>query len=444
MSAHIFIDADNVKPEIGFKAIEKFSNEYLVEQVDIIGNEATLSSRYLEASDRYSIKNCFFGTNSADTWLCTEIAKTIFEKPEIDTIIIVSSDRDFLAAIKLVTDQNRKVIFVSDGNGHKNLKALFYDLRINPDLVELVDFKTDFATPQPEKKKVNVEPVEIPFPTDHTEKIKAACRKKLPNHLKAFYYKNESEFTALTLKIYGREVEVPFFDGINFSTFTNILVALKIIPNGKAIFQVLDDNMLELIDNKVYIRDKISPEIFEAIETEKKIEPEKSYFEDVINYFTAHAAESKDIFVKCGEKIYEVPFINGISLNMFARLLKGYAIAEDLNLVKKIVADSFLDLRDNRIYFHSEDEISDDLQAYMEIMPPESLNYFKRRERDLKFVTIANNGEVHRVPFVEGIKLSTFVYMLRHLKIFSKNSNSLRILNVNGFIVKDDSVFKKQ
>ena len=103
-----------------------------------------------------------------------------------------------------------------------------------------------------------------------------------------------------------------------------------------------------------------------------------------------------------------------------------------------------LDLRDNRIYFHSEDEISDDLQAYMEIMPPESLNYFKRRERDLKFVTIANNGEVHRVPFVEGIKLSTFVYMLRHLKIFSKNSNSLRILNVNGFIVKDDSVFKKQ
>ena len=139
MSAQIFIDADNVKPEIGFKAIEKFSKKYVIAGVDIIGNETTLSSKYIEASDRYNIKNCFYGKNSADTWLCTEIAKTIFENPAVDVIIIVSSDRDFLAAIKLVTDQKKKVILVSEGSGHKNLKALFYDLRINPDFVELVD-----------------------------------------------------------------------------------------------------------------------------------------------------------------------------------------------------------------------------------------------------------------------------------------------------------------
>ena len=83
MNAHIFIDADNIKPEIGFKAIKKFSVDYSIAQVEIIGNETTLSSKYLEMSDIYNIKNCFYGKNSADTWLCTEIAKTIFENPKI-------------------------------------------------------------------------------------------------------------------------------------------------------------------------------------------------------------------------------------------------------------------------------------------------------------------------------------------------------------------------
>jgi len=109
LSAYIFIDAENVKPEIGFTAVEKFSYEYFVEQVEIIGNESNISSKYLEAGDQYQVKNCFFGKNSADTWLCTEIAKTIFEKPEVDIIIIVSSDRDFLAAVKLVTDKRKKL-----------------------------------------------------------------------------------------------------------------------------------------------------------------------------------------------------------------------------------------------------------------------------------------------------------------------------------------------
>ena len=108
MNAHIFVDADNIKPEVGFQAIEKFSRKYFISGVEIIGNELNLSSKYLEASDRYNIKNCFYGKNSADTWLCTEIAKTIFQNPEIDAVIIISSDRDFLAAIKLVTDQNKK------------------------------------------------------------------------------------------------------------------------------------------------------------------------------------------------------------------------------------------------------------------------------------------------------------------------------------------------
>ena len=356
MNAHIFIDADNIRPEIGFKAIKKFSGDYSIEQVDIVGNETTLSNKYLEASDIYNIRNCFYGKNSADTWLCTEIAKTIFEKPQVDTIIIVSSDRDFLAAIKLVTDQKRKVILVSDGNGHKNLKALLYDLRVNPDLVELVDFKT--ALEIPEKKKSSVKKIEIqefkiipPEPVKKTEpqqfkiippksdaeKIKDICKKKIPPPMQNFFTRNASKFKFISIKNAEKSVEVPFIDGINFSTFTNILVTLKVIPNGKAMQKILDENFMTLSDNKVFLME----ETVSSPEKNSDTGVEKTPFDEVIEYFVAHAAVTKNIFIKYDGKLHEVPFINGITLEMFSKLLKGYEIANDDAEIKKIIADSF-------------------------------------------------------------------------------------------------------
>ena len=430
MNAHIFIDAENIKPEIGFKVIEKFSGEYSVEQVEIIGNETTLSSKYLEASNRYNIKNSFYGKNSADTWLCTEIAKTIFENPAVEIIILVSSDRDFLAAIKLATDQKRKVILVSDGNGHKNLKAMLYDLRINPDLIELVDFKTDFETVQPAKKKIPVKPAENLPQNITAEKVKVLIKKNLPDNLKAFYYKNEKSFKFIKLKYAGRIIEVPFLDGINLSTFTNFLIGLKIISDGNIIQHIISENSLKLEDNKIYIEEKIS-------------EPEKTPFDDVINYFVAHAAETKNIFIKCNGKLHEVPFTNGISLAMFSRLLKGYEISDDADKTRKIIADSFLELRNNRVYFPSEEEFPIELKPYIKNIPKDALEFILQNEDKLKIVSIAHNDAVYKVPFVDGIQLSIFAHMLRHLKIIGKNASSQKVLAANGFTVKNNLVFKK-
>ncbi len=449
MSAQIFIDAENVKPEIGFKAIEKFSGKYQVEQVDIIGNETTISSKYLEASNRYNIKNCFYGKNSADTWLCTEIAKTIFEKPHVDTIIIISSDRDFLAAIKLVTDQKRKVIFVSDGNGHRNLKAMFYDLRINPDFVELVDFKTELAISPPVKNKVIFNYFKI-IPQNLTaDEVKRLIKKRLPIHLKTFYQRNEKQFKFIKLKYSGGFIEVPFFAGINLSTFTNFLIGLKIIPNGKVIPQILEDNQLFLYENKLYLDmvESIEFEKFESEDIEKQtVEPEivesaENPFNEVINYFVEHAAETKNIFIKFDGSLHEVPFINGMSLEMFSELLKGYEITDDSDKIKKIIAESFLNLIDDKIYFHDEEKISDELRAYLKIIPPETLNVMMKNENKLKIVSIAHNEQVNKVPFVEGMHLSAFVYMLRHLNIFSKNSASVEILTGNGFTIRNNLIY---
>ena len=438
MNAHIFIDADNIKPEIGFQAIENFSRKYFISGVEIIGNELNLSSKYLEASDRYNIKNCFYGKNSADTWLCTEIAKTIFENPEVDIIIIISSDRDFLAAIKLVTDQNKKIIFVSDGNGHKNLKALLYDLRISPDFIELVDFKNLTVTAEAEKKKGDNNSMEKISAAYHLNKVRAILKRNLPLPVKKFFKKNEAKIQFIKVKNGGRTSEIPFFDGVNFSTLANILIALRIITKGKMLTKIIEENRLKIASNDIYFEDT------EISTPENNSTPEKNSFDDVIKYFVAHVAETKNIFIKRGTDLKEIPFINGISLDMFSRLLKGYEIADNAEDIKKIIADSFLDLRDNRIYFHSEEIISDVLESYLEKIPPKTLEFILQNEDKLKIVSIAYNDKVHKVPFVEGIHLSLFVNMLRALEVIGKNTSSPKVLVANGFTITESLVYKNK
>ena len=523
LNAHIFIDADNVKPEIGFKAIEKFSFEYFITGVDIIGNETTLSAKYLEAGDLYNIKNCFYGKNSADTWLCVEIAKTIFESPEVDVIIIISSDRDFLAAIKLVTDQNKKVVLVSDGNGHKNLKALFYDLRINPDFIELVDFKTDLIfekkkvtndfmeifSPNPNINKVRefsrkVQPpmkffftkhefefnfifikyegkmIEIPFiegmnlttftnilialkiikkaePAKQIisdssleikgdrvyinndledfssvkDKIQNLYKKNLPTHSKTFISKNEENIEFITVNHSGKSLEIPFVDGVNFSTYTNFLMGLKIIPNGKTLQKIIEENSLQLIGTQIFLNPK-NPDA------------EKNNFDDVIDYFTEYAAETKNIFIKSNGNLHEIPFVNGISFDIFSRLLKGYEISDDAEEIKKIIAESFLDLRDNKIYFHSEENISADFEFDLQELSEQSLGFLKENEDNLKIISVIQGTRQGKIPFVEGIPVNIFAPMLRELKILGKNAKVQKFLANNKFTVKDNLVYKKK
>lgn len=434
MSAYIFIDAENVKPEIGFTAIEKFSYEYFVEQVEIIGNESNISNKYLEAGNQYQVKNCFFGKNSADTWLCTEIAKTIFEKPEVDIIIIVSSDRDFLAAIKLATDKNKKIIFVSDGNGHKNLKALLYDLRINPDLIELVDFKNlTVNISEPEKKKGAVNSMEIFSPHPAINKLRELYKKPLPSHSQNFFIQNKENIEFIALQHDGKEIEIPFIDGINLSTLTNLLIALKIIPNGKTLLKIIDENAFKIENNKVFLDNDIKPS-----------ETEKNPFNDVINYFKAHAAETKNIFIKCEENLQEIPFVNGISLGMFSRLLKGYEIATDDAEIKKIIADSFLDLRDDKIYFHSEEKISDALNLDFQKLSAQSLEFLKTNEGEIKFFSVTQGNHQFEVPFVEGMPINLFSAMLKELKVLGKNAKVQKFLTNNNFTVKNNLVYKSK
>ena len=211
-------------------------------------------------------------------------------------------------------------------------------------------------------------------------------------------------------------------------------MALKIVQNGKALMKIIAENPLKIADNCVYLEDDIK-------HPSKK---DNSPFNDVITYFTAHSAETKDILIKCDNELHEVPFVNGISLSMFSRLLKGYEIADDAEKIKKIIADSFLNLCDNRIYFHNEEKFFSDLKIDFKKLSAQSLEFIKSNEDKIKFFSIAHANTVHKIPFVEGMELHIFARILHELKVCGKNASTQQILKNNGFTVKNNLVYKNQ
>ncbi len=429
MSAQIFIDAENVKPEIGLQAVKKFSGEYSINSVNIIGKEDAISSKYKEAGELYNVQNCYYGKNSADTWLCTEIAKTIFAEPEVEVIILISSDRDFLPAIKLATDKQKKVILVSDGNGHKNLKALLYDLRINPDLIELVDFRNELtALINPSaKKKGQDEPMENPPPKTLLIKLQKICA-TLPNNTKNFFINRAAQVKFIFVKHDDKLFEVPFIDGINATTFANVLRDFKIIDKKDAPDKVIGDSFLKVVDDQIFLRNE--QEISQA-----------DSFDAVIDYFVDHSANTKTIFIKHGSDLREIPFVNGMPFEIFSKLLISYGISIDNVNTKQIILESFLDFKNDRVYFRGEEDFSDSNIDLDKLSEP-AREFIKANEANLEFILVTHGNAKYEVPFIEGIAINIFSVMLRDLKILGKNAKVQKFLANNNFTVKDNLVYR--
>ncbi len=431
MSAQIFIDAENVKPEIGLQAVKKFSGEYSINSVNIIGKEDAISNKYREVGELYNFQNCYYGKNSADTWLCTEIAKTIFAEPEVEVIILVSSDRDFLPAIKLATDKQKKVILVSDGNGHKNLKALLYDLRINPDLVELVDFRSNLSAPvnHSAKKKGIEEPMENPPPAAHVNKIQKICA-NLPLNTKNFFVNRAAQVKFIFVKQADKLFEIPFIDGINATTFANVLRDFKIIDKKDSPDKVIADSFLKEVDEQIFLRDE--EEIFQTDSSDA-----------VIDYFVERAADTRTIFIKHGNDLREIPFVNGMPFEIFSKLLVSYGISGNNIDSRKIITDSFLDFRADKVYFRDEEDFSGS-DIDLDKISEQAREFIKANETRLEFILVTHGNTSYEMPFVDGIAVNILSTILRDLKILGKNAKVQKFLTNNNFTVKDNLVYKNK
>ena len=214
MRAHVFVDAENISPKIFKTAYHKLKGMYEVFRCDIYGKLDSLPKTYdgVESDSRVAKHNVFFGKNSADTFMCTDITKACYTEPLTDVFVIMTEDRDFSCAIKVLVDNDKQTVCVT--GQHKlmsNLDAIGVDLNkiINMEIPTVV---------QP-----------VPYNTNHT------CFFNFGNTIR----------------------EVPFYDGIPLSDFGKILSDFNLrryYGKNRRLYTICEDNLLKVENGRVYFR----------------------------------------------------------------------------------------------------------------------------------------------------------------------------------------------
>ena len=491
MIAHVFVDAENIPPSVTFKVIEHFGKEHTITRVDIIAKEDTLPYKYRALDEKiYRVQNCFYGKNSADTWLCIEMVRAIIDEPDLELIIIISSDKDFLPAIKFAVDFEKKILIVSNGAGHKTLIEQLKILNVNPSMVELKDFRLKFGDKS--QRFGNFLP-RLGFETkkyflDREERIKFILVKKgekifeVPfiegmsvmnfgrvlrelnilsrgtplrdfiseNFLKLMrgriYFCSENEIweptpaeqienyfeehAAETRKIFikhnGKLSEIRFVDGMPLEIFGKLLHERKIIGKGASPAQVAAKSLLKIMGGKVFLRND-----------EEQATAYSDTIKDVDEYLKLHAAELKKVLIKHNGKIFEVPFVDGISLELFGKILRGKNIIGKSTSATSIAKKNFLDVRDGKIYLCDEERLS---ELYAESTGNLNAYFYENDAKTIK-IFVKHNGKIFEIPFVNGMLLTLFDKLLRDKKIIGKNSSAVKVAAQSLLDVRDERIF---
>ena len=476
MIAHVFVDAENIPPSVTFKVVEHFGQEHTITRVDIVAKKDTMPYKYRGLDKNiYRVQNCFYGKNSADTWLCMEMVRAIIDEPDLELIIIVSSDKDFLPAIKFAVDFEKKVLIVSNGNGHRILSAQLKILGVDPAAVELKDYRLNFSAPAKLEKFLPL----MSFTTkkfffEREEKIKFILLKRngilseapfvngmglstfgramrelnilyhgdsirdfiAENFLKAtrdkVYFQSETEIStpttaelidqyfeehaAETIKIFirhnGKLHEIPFVNGMPFDTFGKLLRERKIIGKGASIAQTAGHSLLKVRSGNVFL-----------CNDEEQLELYGNTIKDVAEFLSFHAASVKKILIKNGGRTFEVPFVNGMTLEMFGKLLREKNIIGRSASPSSIAKKNFLDVQDSRVFLCDEDRL---IEVYAETsgnLDP----YFEYHAEDATKIFVKHNGDLFEIPFINGMPLALFDKILRDKKIIGRNSSAKKV-----------------
>ena len=404
MVAHVFVDAENIPPSVTFKVVEHFGKQHTITRVDIIAKEDTLPYKYRDLDGEiYHVQNCFYGKNSADTWLCLEMVRAIIDEPDLELIIIVSSDKDFLPAIKFAVDFEKKVLIVSNGAGHRTLIRQMKLLEIDPASVELKDFRLKFS--------------------DASKKL----QRFLPHfsfELKKYLLDREERVKFILFKKGELIFEVPFVAGMGILTFRRVLRELNILDKRDIVNKFIAGNFLKLWRDRVYFQS----------ETEIS---EPTPAEQIENYFAENATECKKIFIKHGAKFFEIPFVDGMPLDIFGKFLRENKIIGKTASPPQVAEKNSLEVLDGKVFLRGEEDLTPAPENALKTVD----EYLKTHAAQLKKVLIKHNQKMFEVPFVEGISLELFGKILRERNIIGKSSSATSIAKKNLLDVRDGKIY---
>ncbi len=404
MIAHVFVDAENISPSVTFKVVEHFGKEHTITKVDIVAKEETLPARYRNLDEKlYRVQNCFYGKNSADTWLCMEVVRAIIDEPDLELIILVSSDKDFLPVIKFAVDFEKKVFVVSSGEGHRTLAEQLKILNVDSAAVELKDFRLKFGDVPRRLEKL------LPLMSFNTKK---------------YFFDREDRIKFILVKRGEQLFEVPFISGMNALTFRRLLRELNVIGWSASLQIFVDENFLKLSRDRVYFR------------TEAEIS-EPTPAELVANYLAAHAAELRTILIKHNERLTEIPFADGMPLDVFGKMLRERKIIGKTASILQTAERSLLKVFDGKVYLRSEEEQELAFESTIKNVD----EYLSFHAAELKRILIKHNGKTCEVPFVNGITLELFGKLLREQNIIGKSVSATSVARKNFLDVRDGRIY---
>lgn len=117
---HVFVDQENVSNKHLKHCFEKLESKY--KQKDIIVDIVAVNFKYVNTNLFVRFTKSFTGKNSSDTVLTALIAKAVYEEKSTNHFIIISSDKDFIPAIKLITDKQKKcTLLIEKGSTEQHL-----------------------------------------------------------------------------------------------------------------------------------------------------------------------------------------------------------------------------------------------------------------------------------------------------------------------------------
>lgn len=225
MRLHAFVDGENVSVSTVKNGIKQLRLLNYIAKIDVF---AKFKPSYV---DNYNMNfvQCFYGKNSADTFMTAAIVKAVYEEPLIDGFAIFTSDSDFSPAIKVVTEAKKPVILVSEqGDLESHLKDVGVDL----------DYLTQF-------KFAHERAVAV-----HNNYLKCEIPKKEYN----FAEMHDGSSVYIVTK--DRTYEVPFMSGVDIDTFSRIIplkAIKKSFPKSRKLSEILKLNYIKMVDNKLYI-----------------------------------------------------------------------------------------------------------------------------------------------------------------------------------------------
>ena len=242
MYTHIFIDVENVPPQQSIVFYYLACEKYDVNLCDVVGNANQIPKK-IQCMEKpnFRIWNSMQGKNSADLWLATLMMKAIYEEKELERIILLSNDRDYLPVIYLAMKLGKKICIALTTEYSGGMAKLLRKVALDS-CVEIINMN---RIPNVSQKEVKTKFSEatyfpiclMPFPLQH-------------------YYRDNWIGQTILAKKKRKYIELPFVDGLPDLYFMNLVQSSGVFKSSTDIYSATMDLGLSYDGERVwYMRD---------------------------------------------------------------------------------------------------------------------------------------------------------------------------------------------